>query len=260
MYGLVTDKSFKVEKTFVYILSIQVSLNGFSFSILSQTEDKLLAFKAEPLKISNPALISRRFEEWVNSEELLKKPFSKIRLIYFSKQFSLLPDQYSQKDVKLKTGEFLFEDSSKQEIAENVIQIFNSKLLFCLPKGFNQVVQDQIGEHTVVHPVKIVLNNLPKINEGIGLVLLFDVNNFYLVLFDDSKVLLTNNFNIANENDALYYVFSTLKQLFVPASQTHLYLSDSQSNLTTYKELFQRYFKEINDLQLMSFSSLKETL
>ena len=72
MSELVSYEWFDIEKTYKYILSIQVSLDGFSFSVLSQHEDNVLAFKTNQLKISSAALIPRRFNDWLESEELLK--------------------------------------------------------------------------------------------------------------------------------------------------------------------------------------------
>ena len=48
MHDLVTEESFDLEKTYEYILSIQVSLDGFSFSILDITRKKYLALKSYP--------------------------------------------------------------------------------------------------------------------------------------------------------------------------------------------------------------------
>lgn len=260
MYDLVTDKSFDLEKTYEYILSIQVSLNGFSFSILSSAEDKILAFKTIRLKISNSALISRRFKEWLESEEILKKPFKKVRIIVFSKHFTLVPEKYSHNNLKLEIPKLLFEENTDLEVAENVISTLKTRLLFTLPNGLNSIVQQQIGECEIIHPVKIILNKLPKTEKENGLVLLFDTNDFYLILFNKSKVILTNSYKIANKNDALYYILTTLKQVSVALSQTELYLTESEYNLSEYKESLQPYFKEIRNLKLTAFLSGLETV
>ena len=45
MYDLVNETGFNLEKSQEYILSIQISLDGFSFSVVSPSDNKLLAFK-----------------------------------------------------------------------------------------------------------------------------------------------------------------------------------------------------------------------
>ncbi len=257
MHDLVTDKSFDLEKTYEYILSIQVSLNGFSFSILTSKEDKVLAFKPTRLKISNAALISRRFEEWIGSEEMLNNTFKKIRIIVFSKHFTLVPEKYFHNNLKHEIPPFLFEENDNQEIAENVISLLKTRILFTLPSGLNKLVQAQIGECEIIHPIKIMLNKLPQTKKENGLVLLFNTSDFYLILYHQSKVLLCNNFKFANKNDVLYYVLTTLKQVPVALSETELFITETDNDLNEYKTALQPYFKTIGDFKLPSFLGVK---
>lgn len=258
MHDLVTDKSFDIEKTYTYILSIQVSLNGFSFSILSTEEDKVLAFKTTQLKISNFLLISRRFDDWIESEKMLQKPYKKVRIIVFSEHFTLVPENYFNKELKLEIPQHLFTENCDLEVAENAISILKTRVLFTLPDELNDVIQKKIGECEIVHPTKILLNNLPKTEKENGLVLLFGVHDFYFVLFNKKKILLANNFKIASKNDALYYILSTLKQLSVLTSQTEIYLTDSQYNSSEYNDSLLPYFKGIENLKLTTFLSNPE--
>ena len=255
MSELVSFESFNVEKTYEYILSIQVSLDGFSFSVLSQQEDKLLAFKLIRLKISSSSLISRRFDEWLKTEDLLQKPFKKIRIIVFSDEFTLIPEQYFHEGLKKEIPPLLFGDNNEAEIAENVINNLKTRLIFTLPAGLNSVITEQIGECEIVHPVKIILNNLPETEKENGLILLFDVNNFYITLFNNNKVLLTNNFKMTHANDVVYYVLTTLKQLEISTSETNLFITDTINKLPEIEKSMQPYFAEIKNLELASFIS-----
>jgi hypothetical protein len=58
MFDFVID-SFDLEKTNEYILSIQINLDGFSFSIYSPVENKFVGSKVVPLKISNEFILNR---------------------------------------------------------------------------------------------------------------------------------------------------------------------------------------------------------
>ena len=156
MSELVSIESFDIEKTYEYILSIQVSLDGFSFSILSQHENEILAFSTNQLKISSTALIARRFNDWLESEELLKKPFKKIRVVVFSQKFTLIPEEYFREGLKQEIPPLLFGEDDEHEIAENAIGELATRLIFALPTGLNKVISEQIGECEIVHPVKII--------------------------------------------------------------------------------------------------------
>ena len=253
MSELVSHEGFDIEKTYEYILSIQVSLDGFSFSILSQHEDKILASKINLFKISSTALIARRFNDWLEFEELLKKPFRKVRVTIFSEKFTLIPEEYFQDRLKQDIPPLLFGENDEPEIAENIVRELATRVIFTLPPGLNKVIAEQIGECEIVHPVKIILSNLPKTEKENGLILLFDAKNFYVVLFKNNKVLLANCFKISHVNDVVYYVLTTLKQLEIPVSKTDLFIIKSVNKLSGIDESLKSYFTEIKELKLIQF-------
>jgi hypothetical protein len=255
MLELVTNELFDLEKTHEYVLSIQVSLNGFSFFIELPAENKLLAVKNSPLKISNDTLIARHFNEWVINEDLLQKPFKKIRVIIYSDKFTLVPDKYFHDTLKSKIPHLLFDENSELEIAENVIGKLNTRLIFTLPPGINNVISDKIGECEIVHPVKIILNNLPEIKNENGLILFFDSKHFYILLFNKDKILFVNSFKHAHVNDIVYYVLTTLKQLKILFSETELFLSNTNNNYAIIKDSLKPYFEEIQNMQIVPFLS-----
>ncbi len=255
MSELVSIESFDIEKTYEYILSIQVSLDGFSFSILSQHENEILAFRTNELKISSTALIARRLNDLLESEELLKNPFKKIRVVVFSQKFTLIPEEYFREGLKQEIPPLLFGEDDEQEIAENVIGEMATRLIFALPKGLNKVISEQIGECEIVHPVKIILSNIPETGKENGLILLFDTKDFYVVIFKKNKVLLANNFKMSHVNDVVYYVLTTLRQLEIPTTETDLFIIDSVNKLPEIEDSLSPYFTEIKELKLISFLS-----
>ncbi len=255
MHDLVTNETFDLEKTYEYRLSIQVSLDGFSFFIELPGENKLLAFKNSPLKISSGTLLVRHFKEWITRENILQKPFKKIRIIVYGEKFTLVPEKIFQNTLKSEIPRFLFDKNADLEIAENIIGKLESRLIFVLPTGINSVFREQIGECEIVHPVKIILNNLPKTKKEYGLILLFDAKFSYILCFNTKKILLTNSFKPAHVNDVVYYVLTTLKQLEILYSETELFLVGSHKKYPEIKDALKSYFSEIKGLGFTPFLS-----
>ncbi|MCY1720064.1 DUF3822 family protein [Prolixibacteraceae bacterium Z1-6] len=234
-------ESFKIEDTFEYILSIQVSLNGFSFSVLRPVDNTILVFKSTTLKISSDKLIARRFSEWMNSEELLQKTYKKTRVIILSDKFTLIPKSLHRNNLNEELAHLLFKEGSKLQFAENLVEKINAKLLFTLPDGINKIISQTIGECEIMHPVKSIINNFPESNEKNTLVLLFNNNTLFLALGKNKQLLLANSFTINHSNDVVYYVLTALKQLEVPTLNTKLfyagksvYANDTHKNLQKY--------------------------
>lgn len=256
MHELVTDNPlFDLEKTYEYILSIQVRLDGFSFSVL--LGNQLIAFKPVQLKISSHTLITRHFAEWVAAEELLQKPFKKISIVVFSNSFSLIPEEYFQESLKTEVSKLLFNENDEPEIAVNSISKLKTRLIFTLPQGLNKVIQEKIGECEIIHPVKIVLNSLPETDKN-GLVLLFSKNSFYAVLYNESNILLANSFNTAHASDVVFYLLTMLKQLGIQPSETGLFITESANKPLQIEDALHPYFGNINTLQLTPFLTKPE--
>ena len=249
MHEFVTDKSFDLERTYEYILSIQVSLDGFSFSVVCPAENKLMAFKSTLLKISSNSLISRHFKEWINSEELLQKPFKKTRIIVFSNKFTLIPEKYSSDELKKEIPHLLFEENSELEIAENIINNLEARLIFTLPNGLNNVIREQIGECEIIHPIKIVTNDLSETESKNRLLIIFDSENFYVMLFNKNKILLSNCFKQSHANDIVYYVLTVLKQLDIEPQTTELLYA---GKLNQEDEIINILKKYINKTDILS--------
>lgn len=217
------EESFKIENTFEYILSIQVSLNGFSFSVVRASDNKVLVFKCAVLQISSNKLISRRLKEWFKSDIILQAPFLQTKIIVFSDKFSLVPIALHKNELNEELAHILFEESTKLEFAENLIEKINAKLLFTLPDGLKEVVSETFGEYEISHPIKSIINNIPESTEKNSLVLLFSGNHLFLVLSKNEKLMMANSFKINHVNDVLYFVLTTLKQLEVDAKNTKLF-------------------------------------
>lgn len=249
MFDFVKDNAFEIEKTSDYILSIQVSLDGFSFLVSDPIEKKILAFANSPVKISNEILISRHFKEWIFSNDLFQKNYQKISVVIFSNEFSLIPETFYQEALKNEIHNVLFGENDETEMAENYIEKLKARLIFTLPKGLYELVSQFFGECEIIHPLKLMLNNLPLLHKKYGAVLLVNTNSFYAVIYSENEVLLVNDFNTAHVNDVVYFILNALQQLKIAVVETDLFLSGVKNNLSIFSDGLQPYFENIAELK-----------
>ena len=194
MYELITDKTFDLKNTIEYKLSIQVSLGGFSFSVVNPEENRLLALKNSPLKISNETFIARRFSEWIESEEILQQKFGEMQIIVSTKNFTTVPeDFYLTENSKKLTGLF-WETDKDTKIIENKIDPFKLHLLFAVPNQLASSIQSSFDNCSFLHPVKKICEQTPDFISENGVILLFDANSFYIIVFNKNNFLMANSF------------------------------------------------------------------
>jgi hypothetical protein len=245
MHGLVTDEYFDLEKTKEYILSIQVSLGGFSFSVIHPNENRLLALQHTPGTISNERFISRRFNEWLESEKLLQQSYKETRIIVSTEKFTLVPEMFYNEQKKREIMHPVLETDATGNIGVNRIETFETRLLFAIPPQ----LETTLDHATLMHPVKLLIENRPKITAENGLILWFNSGGCYLVLYKANQLLLTNYFKITHENDVIYYVLTTFKQLGVAPGKTELQMGGEMAEKESIQNLLKKYFSSVNFLK-----------
>ena len=249
MFDFVTDNAFNIEITNDYILSIQVSLDGFSFSVYHSAENKILAFQYSPIKISSINLVSRHLQEWINSTEIFQHSFKKVSVVVFNHEFTIIPELLYQNDLKKAIPDYLFEKKDNLEIAENFIEKLNARLTFVLPSGLNQVLLDFFGLYEITHPLKLIINQLPQSYNKHAALLLFYVDNFYAIIYNSDKILLVNNFKMGHANDVVYFIVNALQQLKITPLDTELILAGSNKNTDDFSKALQPYFENVGNLK-----------
>lgn len=226
MEHFLTDDLFHQENTKEYILSIQVSLGGFSFSVVSASENRLLAWKKIPLTITDGKFLSRRFQEWITQEELLKNEFGEVKFVFDTKEFVPVPEQYFDETANAKYIEVFFDVGSEKEIVANKIENQNAWLLFALPKPLKENLLARFPHTEIVHPLKNCIENLPSAEpEKKCLMILFSSKYFYTVLVSGQKLLLANSFELNHKNDIIFYTLSVLKQFDIVPSKTDVFIA-----------------------------------
>ncbi len=243
-------ESFDLEKTNEYILSIQISLDGFSFSIFYPQENKIVAFKCKPLKISSDNLILRHFSEWLKEEELLQRKYLKTVFAYCSIEFSLIPENlYSSQLVKEASARLIPENNHKQVKVNPVNGLeIPAKIVFYLPKGLMEVISQNFNSPELIHPVQLITEQIPHVIKRNKVVLLYYKNSCILVTARGNQILLANGFKTGHINDLIYYVLNTITQLNLNPKETDFYLSDALIKNEELEHLLHNYFPEISYL------------
>ena len=90
------DKSFDPEQTNLYHLSIQISLDGFSFAILDIPKGKYTLLKSTNFFIKRPRLLFMKVRELMTEDEHLNLKYKSIEIVYSSENFTLVPQVFYQ--------------------------------------------------------------------------------------------------------------------------------------------------------------------
>ena len=113
-----------------YILSIQISLDGFLFCITDEERSKLIALETYAIQeIEDYEILSKDLSDLIDNLEILKKRFNRVNVIFEGTKAALIPfplydensiESYLKFNHKLKHGEEILSDKLNTLQAYNV--------------------------------------------------------------------------------------------------------------------------------------------
>jgi hypothetical protein len=244
MTGLITDPGFDYNRTENYKLSIQVSLDGFYFSVIHPGTKQLLALDHLPATLSSDKFIGRRLAEWFSNNAILREKFAETLLYYHTSKFTFIPSEYYSFEKQDKIAALVLGRETAIVYYDNYIPGAKGNLVFAVPSSLYDFTSEYLPGTKLQHPLCAMdheLHNItgkPKNN----MLLYFYGKSFYLLLYSAEKLIAMNSFSWFNSNDVLFYVISLLKQTKINPSSTSLFLTgEINSNSDQHIEL-KKYF------------------
>ncbi len=243
------DKSFDLNNTSKYNLSIQVSLDGFSFLILDK--NRLLAWKNTVAKISSEKFVARRLLEWLDSEKVLQKKFNTVEVTCFFRKFTCIPEAFFEEDKKQKVFELLFPDLTSQNIVVFRTDKSVDRLLCAIPDNLEKLLFKQFGDYLLAHPVQHLISGLQQVKtvSENKMAIWVGSKELFITIIKNEQVQLVNQFSFSNSNDALYFAVSALKQIGISPHKTSLYLSGYLDGKKDLMVKMDKYFGRVDYLK-----------
>lgn len=244
MAFLITDPDFDIYRTKEYKLSIQISLDGFSFSVIQPSENKLLATCYSPATVSSAKFLGRRVGEWTDSQEILKNNFGETKLLYNSDKFTLAPGVFYDYEKQNNLASFVFGKQTGFESRDNYLEETTANLVFLIPDSLTEVFQTKFPGSAIYHPVSVINRKINKLGKHLqqNIAINFYKNCFHLLLYADGKLQLANHYKFAHPNDVVYYIVNVLKSNRLNIKNTTLLLSGEILKESELFILIQNFF------------------
>jgi len=230
-------------------LSIQVSLNGLSFCILDQKDNKISYFKKINFeKQLDPIKILSEIELIYEQEDPLNQPVSEVVLLFTNSLFSLVPEplfdennaaSYLKFNTKILKTDFIAFDKIPKDIINIYIPYANITNYFF----------DKYGEFEYRHSLSVLIESLSNItteNNKPKVYLHSHLNSYELVVIENKKLIFANSFEFDTKEDFLYYLLFTAEQLNLDPLKFELVLLGDISKESDEYKMTWNYIKNIS--------------
>lgn len=205
------DESFDLNFINEYILSILVSQDGFSFSILDTVSNKVICLYHQDTFTNEPGFHLKKINTIYNEVDLLTFPYKETR-IFFS-----MPDKTTLVPIAV----------FNQNLAENFYRLAlnpgrNSKILFSLVPEMASYAVYEVDRaiHDVLqekHPVSFMQNELVlsgyNCPPGIALLKVRILRKQLSIMALQDHINFYNTYVYEGENDMLYYILGTIENM-----------------------------------------------
>lgn len=211
------DETLDINSTNNYEISIQVSLNGFSFCLLDIHRSKFVMLREYKLSGRDDEL-SKQIEDIIYKDDFLGKSYHRYRLIYVFERNTLVPSGLF--DPAVKDDYFTLNHKLEENyiVSNNRVMEPDSFLLFDVRKDLQDTLVKAFPEASLSHHLKPLLfscfNNAVKQSERYIHINIEDTY-FNIVIIKDRKMEFINTFRYRNSSDILYYLLFTFEKLSI---------------------------------------------
>jgi len=230
-------------------LSILTSQGGFSF--LVHSADEILKLKHQSCKAKSPEDQIENIKKVIDDEFIINHQIDQAQLIFDNALFTNVPDTYFDKDqaphylkynTELLTGDFIDYDEITRQ---------NLKLVYIPIMNIYTYLADKIGnvgyQHQMSAFLKCIHPDQTK-KESIFINLYFD--SCYIIAYYEGGCHLANRFEVQNDEDAAYYLFTVIDQLKFDRENLQLMLSGFINKEDQVYKYFYDYIRNIKFYQL----------
>ncbi len=220
------DKTFDREQSNLYHLSIQISLDGFSFAVLDIPKGKYTVLKSTNFFLKRPRLLFMNVRELIGKEELFKLHFKSVEIIYATENFTLVPQAFFHHGYAERYFCFNHECEKGYAIDRTLLPKAEAWCIFSIPENLKEYLSLVFPKATIRHNLFSLVERALKENKNFPdrkqVHLNFFRTYFELVVISGTKLLLCNQFNYSGDEDVTYFVLYVFDQLKLPPDTTEL--------------------------------------
>lgn len=228
------DEKLNLGKTKQYKLSIQASLDGFSFCCMDDNLKRFVALKSfafeKPMHSYDE--LALQIQPIIDNDELFNKEFKEVKCMAISPMYTLIPRSFFVKENAFEyIAPIIPYKREDVDLFARSIDFNDSIVVFAIPRnlaGLLQIFHANIEFYSQAFP-QITKQAEYKASFPSLLSLIIDGNLACLSLLNDGKLVINNTFAFESSSDLVYYTLLVLKESEIKPENTEVHI---EGNIT----------------------------
>lgn len=247
---LLVDETFDLNFTQEYHLSIQFSLDGFSFCIRDGIQNKYIYLFHKELT-GNTQFLTRKLKDIYTEFEILEADFKTTTLLYSSPgKFNLIPDYLFSEGDALDYYQLNHELEEWEMLYHLPLQKFKTVLQVAIPKKAKVFFQEKHPGTMIQNDITLFLDQRRYQTGDSPLFTIHLYKNQLTIGAVEEKILFCNSFYYTNENDLLYYMMNVANSL--QRDDLKVFLNGRVNKRSAIYHRLRQYFKDVVILERTS--------
>lgn len=250
------DESLNQAHTTNCHLIIQLSLEGFSFTIFDTLSSRFLSLESQETGgPGDAALMTTLLKGCTTGHDWLGRNYAGITVLFETSRSTLVPSPlYDPADQDLLAG-FNFKVEDGMEILHDHLPNADAYLVYAIEGGLATVLQQLFPGHVLKCHASVLIEELLILNKNLPALkrMFVNVRGGWLdvVITEGRQLLFYNSFPYHSDQDFIYYVIFVIEQLNLNPEEIDLKLSGAIDRKST---LFDMAWKYIRNIQFQELS------
>ncbi len=255
------NKSFNVQKSSTYGISVQLGLDGYTFTIVDAIRKRFNAVKHVNFSQRYAKTDNRYFDNVVSyfaKDAFLSKSYKTVNFIYNFPEFIIIPENYFIKEDLKRTFLLHYNLSDEEELQFNYVKELKSYIVFSVSSDLTNFLVNKFPQVEFYHQVSIWAKMLKKMSVDTEFTAIyFNYSFFNIAVFNNQKELLyLQSVPYSSKKDVVYHIITILEELGKePVKQNLFFAGDIDEKDELYGILTQ-FFPYISFLTITDKTSL----
>jgi hypothetical protein len=252
----VVDETYDTTITSSYFLSIQASLDGFSFCTLDPVRNKYVQFRHFKLQNLTSEELPEIAEQIFEDNDLLNLPYKKVFILVPSPVSTLVPAGLFHAEEAPEWLSFTHQIPSANDIAYTKMKMADACTIFAIPERLKELFKRQFPEPLFFHqyvPMTETKLAISRPGTSKSQIILNIQNHFFdVVVLEKNNLRLCNTFEINGEDDLIYFTLFVFEQLQIPPTTADVQLLGNHPRMGEIKQKLGKYIKHVKQPGLPS--------
>ncbi len=227
-------------------LSIELTLNGFSFSVDSMPQGLHLAVGSYTFRYgqaSEQRLLAALVNVLETEPDISQLTFSTTHAMFLDTEFTMLPSElFSNEKASEYLGFTLGREIAPESASYDVVEKYGMTCVYRFPQSIVDYLSSRCAAFERRHSSSVFLSSAAPMSLGTSIHVNADFGFMQVAVFKDGMPVLVNVFDIKSPDDFSYYLLSACNQTGTDEKDAEFVFSGSPQEYIRQRNALARHF------------------